>query len=322
MKQILILFLFIFFANSSTFGQYKRAKDSLYLDSVLKVNKKKVIPKLPTHFIDENGKAIREITFNKKCNAAVFECKRFDREKMVIFKVTHRMFFGKLKEKEYNQIRLMLNKESNKTIPKNHNILIHYEASLSGFKERNKFCNLINSNTLEENYKTFNTEALNFGEYPFESLKMFKRYVERHRKDFHDEQKFDKEVAEYAEQQNDCIKKIETKYNTPVVYMVKNNYNYPIKNDYFTWVIDKGIIKNTFLKKHPDTDFILLKPNGEYFVKSDFLPDFVLSKLLKSDDWEKQKSNWTKSINTGDSKGYGIVNDMTKEYEYYTSNCY
>ena len=278
MKQSSILFLFIFLANCSVFSQYKNAKDSLYNDSILKVNKKKVKPKLPSYFIDENGKAIRENTFNQKCNAAVFECKRFDRENMVIFKVYHRMFFGKLKENEYNQVRLILNRDSNKTIPENHNIIIHYEESLSGFKERNEFCNLINSKTLEENYTAYNKDAINNGEYPFESLKMFKRYTEGHQRDFHDEQKFDKEVAEYAEQQNDCIKKIEIKYKTPVIYMVKDNYNYPIKNNYFTWVIDKGTIKNTFLKKHPETDFILLKSNGEYFIKSDFLPDFVLSK--------------------------------------------
>lgn len=322
MKQVSTLFLFIFLANISIFSQYKSVKDSLYLDSILKTSKKKVKPRIPIHYLDENGVAIREIAFNQKCNAAVFYCKRFDREKMIVFKVYHRMFFGKLNKTESNQIRLFLNRDSNKTIPEDHTILIHYEESLSGFKERNEFCNLVNDQSLEENFTAFNKEAMASGDYPFESLKMFKRHVEFHRKDFHDEQKFNKEVAEYAEQQNDCVKKIETKYKTPVLYMVKDNYNYPIKNDYFTWVIDKGAIKNTFLKKHPDTDFILLKPNGEYFTKSDFLPDFVLKKLLKNSDWEKEKSDWSRSIETNRVAGYGIVNEITKEYEFYTSSCY
>lgn len=315
-------FIFFSFLSSTfiSFAQTEIKKDSVKVDAVSQ--KAKPIPKIPTYYLDENSIAISEKTFNEKCNAAVFYCKQYDRDNMVIFKVYHQMLFGKLKPQEYDQLRIYLNRKSTKKIPENHKILIHYEESLVGFKESNEHCNLVNSKSLKDNYEAFNLEAALNGEYPFESIKRFQKYVRNHRLEFHDEEKFNEEIASYANQQNNCIKKIETKYQTPVFYVVNNNYNYPIKNEHFTWVVDGGAIKNTFVKSNPDTNFILIKPNGEYFIKNDFLPDYVLNKLLKNEDWSQYILEWKESIRTNYSIGYGIVNDMTREYEYYTSSCY
>lgn len=337
MKHIILFITFIFFSDFTLFCQETAVndsidndsvtkntaiKDTISQDSIKKVVKKKRPPKKPIYFLDENGVAIKELTFNQKCNAAVFYCKKYNKENMTIFKVYHQMYFGKLTTKEYDQMRIYLNQKSPKSIPENHNVLIHYEQVLSGFNERNEFCNLVNSKSLEENFETFNLEAKRNRDYPFESLKSFKRYVDNHKSEFHDEEKFYREVAEYADEQNNCIKKIETKFQTPVFYVVNENYNYPIKNKHFTWVVDSGAIKSAFLKKHPDANFILIKPDGEYFIKTDFLPDSVLSKLLKNKNWQPYQGDWLKSIKTNFSEGYGIVNSMTKEYEFYTSSCY
>lgn len=337
MKHTFPLIILIFFAISTLFCQKPVVKDSISKDSIFKNTiikdtisndsikksvKKEKVKRTPIYYLDENGTAIREALFNQKCNAAVFYCKMHEKKDMIIYKVYYQMYFGKITPVEYNQVRLYLNRKSQKTIPENHNILIHYEQSLSGFVERNEFCNLVNSKTLEENFEAYNLEAELNGEYPFESLKAFKRYVESHYREYHDEEKFNEEVAEYANQQNHCIEKIETKYQTPVFYVVKDNFNYPIKNKHFTWVVDSGTIQSAFLKKHPDANFILLKPNGEYFIKSDFMPDTVLNKLLKKPNWQPYISEWKKSIKNNYSEGYGIVNAMTKEYEFYTASCY
>ena len=322
MKQTTLIYILLFSLSPLLFGQTEIKKDSIQKDSVQHKIKKDSIPKIKTVFIDENSLYITKREFNEKCNAAVFQCKRFELENIIAYRVYYRMYFGKLKPEEYNQLRLYLNKKSNKTIPENHKILIHYEESLVGFKESNEHCNLINAKSLKDNYEAFNLEAELNGDYPFESIKEFQRYVRIHRLEFHDEAKFNEEVANYATQQNNCIKKVETKYLTPVFYVVYDNYNYPIKNKHFNWVVDKGTIKSAFIKKLPDADFILVKPNGEYFIKSDFMPDFVLKKLLKHENWEQFKQDCKKSIKTNSSTGYGIVHDMTREHEFYTSNCY
>ena len=320
MKQTTIIPLLFLLICFSLFGQIEVKKDTIA--KTIKKDSIATTPKIRTFYLDENSVAISEEEFNLKCMASVFYCREFNRTDSTIFKVYHQMYFGKLTSNEYNQLRIYLNRKSIKKTPENHKILIHYEESLVGFKESNENCNLVNSKSLKENYEAFNLEAELNDEYPFESIKNFQRYVRIHRLEFHDEEKFNNDVADYAKQQNSCIKKIETKYQTPVYYVVNDNYNYPIKNDHFTWIIDGGAIKNTFVKNHPDTDFILIKPNGEYFIKSGFMPNSVLNKLLKHENWEQFKNDWTKSIQRNYSSGYGIVRDMTREYEYYTSSCF
>ena len=338
MKHISSFLLLIIFSNLSVFCQETIVKDSIIKDritkntivkdsikndSVIKSVKKKKVTRTPIYYIDENGSAINEFVFNQKCNAAVFYCKVHEKKDMIIYKVYYQMYFGKITPVEYNEIRLYLNRKSNKTIPENHKILIHYEQTLSGFKERHEFCDLVNSKTLEENFEAYNLEAELHGEYPFKSLKAFNRHVQSHKREYHNEDKFNSEVAEYADKQNKCLEKIETKYKTPVFYVVNDNFNYPIKNKYFTWVVDDvSTIQSAFLKKHPDINFILLKPDGEYFIKTDFMPETVLNKLLKKSNWESQKNEWLKSIKTNKTEGYGIVNSMTKEYEFYNASCY
>lgn len=322
MKRINITLTLIFIGSQLLFSQVSTVNDSIKKDTVISKIKKDTIPKKRTFFLDENSLGITEKTFNDKCGAAVFYCKRFDKDNMIVFKVYERMLFGKLSKKEYNQLRIYLNRKSIKQTPENHQILIHYEEQLIGFKESNENCNLVNDKSLKENYEVFNKQALANNEYPFESIKNFQRFVRSHRLEFHNEEKFNQEIATYAKQQNNCIKKVETKFQTPVYYVVNDNYNYPIKNEYFNWVVDGGAIKSTFIKKHPDTDLIIIRPNGEYFIKSDVIPDFVLNKILKSENWFKFISDWKNSKIINHPYGVGIVEAITKPYEFYNSNCY
>lgn len=320
-KPILYALLFSCF-NTLVFAQVKVKTDSITNDST-KVAKKVIVkPVLPKVFLNEKSEAISEIEFNVKCGSASFYCKQFEKPDMTVFKVYYKMFFGKLKPKEYEQVRIYLNNRSNKKVPENHKILIHYEESLYGFDERNEHCNLVNSFTLQENFEAYNNEAKRTGDYEFTSIPEFHKYVRIHEKEYHDKAKFDREVEEYADQQNACIKKIEKKHQTPVFYIVSENFNYPIKNKYFSWVVDTGVIRSGFLKNHPDADFVLIKPNGEFFVKTGEMPDFVLNKLLKKEDWLPLQKEWFSSMNTNDPVGFGIVKDMTQEYEFFTPSCY
>ncbi|OIQ36917.1 MAG: hypothetical protein BM563_09675 [Bacteroidetes bacterium MedPE-SWsnd-G1] len=321
-KHTLLALAFFLSGYIVSFGQTTSKKDSIAKDSSVVQVKKTTKPKKRSFYLDEKSKGITEKIFNTKCSAAVFYCKRFDREDMIIFKVYERISFGKITPKEYNQLRIYLNRKSIKQTPENHKILIHYENQLVGFKESVENCNLYNGKSLKENFDSFNKQAKANGEYPFESIKEFQRYVRNHRLEFHDEEKYNQEVATYAKQQNNCIKRIETKFETPVYYMVGDNFNYPIKNEYFTWVVDQKVVKNTFMKANPDADLIVIKPNGEYFIKSDFLPDFVLNKLLKKENWKQYKSEWVSSKLTQHPFGVGIVEDIVRPYEFYTSNCY
>ena len=322
MKQTIPYFLFFFCMNSVILAQVQVKIDSVANDSTKVVKEIKKKPALPKVFLNEKSEVISEIEFNVKCGSAAFYCKQFDKPDISVLKVYHKMFFGKLKPKEYNQVRIYLNSRSNKKVPKKHKILMHYEESLFGFDERNENCNLVNSYTLEENYEAYNIEAERLGEYAFATIQNFQKYVRNHEREFHDEEKFNREIEDSADQQNDCVKKIERKHNTPVFYVVSQNFNYPIKNNYFNWVIDTGVIRSGFLKNQPDADFILLKPNGEYFIKTGALPDFVLNKLLKKEDWLPFQKEWFSSMNTNDPVGYGIVRDMTQEYEFFTPSCY
>ncbi|WP_156772367.1 hypothetical protein [Urechidicola croceus] len=300
---------------------YKRILPYLFFISTFILYGQNKIEK-DTVYYDENKIEISKDKFIDKCNAAVFYCKQFDIDNYIVYKVYHRMYFGKLTPQEYNQIRMYLNQQSIKNTPKNHSILIHYEENLAGFKESNEYCNLINSYSLEENYNYFNLNAKKNNEEPIKSIKAFKQIVEWHRKEFHNLKKFNKDVANYAKQQNKCIRKVELRFKTPVYYAIYNNNNYPLKNDYFTWLEVNSIIKTTFTKNHPDIDLIILKPNGEYFIKNDFLPNSVLFKLLKEKDWTKFKNDWNQSIKTNYNLGYGIIFDTTKDYDYYIPSCY
>ena len=320
-RKALYILLFFWF-NNFVYSQVQVKIDSISTDSTKVVKVVKTKPALPKVYLNEKSEVITEFEFNIKCGAAVYYCKQHDKPDMIVFKVYPKIFFGKLNPKEYNQVRIYLNNRSNKQIPENHKILIHYEESLFGFEERNEHCNLVNSFTLQENFEAFNLEAENQGEYEFASIQLFQKYVKDHKREFHDKEKFEREINEYANQQNACVKKIERKYQTPVFYVVSDNFNYPIKNNFFTWVIDSGVIRSGFLKNHPDADFILLKPNGEYFLKSGEMPDFVLNKLLKKEDWIPFQKEWFSSMNMNDPVGFGIVKEMTQDYEFFTPSCY
>ena len=216
MKHTLLVTAFFLGGFIFSYGQTTTKKDSILKDSTVVKVKKATKPKKRSFFLDEKSQGITEKVFNDKCGAAVYYCKRFDKEDMIVFKVYERMSIGKITPKEYNQLRIYLNRKSIKQTPEDHKILIHYEEQLVGFKESNENCNLVNDKSLKENFDTFNKQAIANGDFAFESIKDFQRYVRSHRLEYHDEEKYNQEVSTYAKQQNNCIKKIETKFQTPV----------------------------------------------------------------------------------------------------------
>ncbi len=239
------------------------------------------------YYLDENMKEITPHFYLEKCSSRVLKCLDFKTGKEIIHKVVFRFKFGSVKKIGYKQIKALLSKTSNKAISLNAIIMITYRDSLYDFKAR------------ERNYKKHILKHDSVKHGPF-SLR-----------------KFDYSRKKWIKRQQKCVKRYK-KLNAETFYIYKYDYGSIKTYPNLHWIKDRGMFKNTFFKIMYNSNFVVIKPNGEYFISGGHLQDKLLKKLVKNSDWTPFKKDWQNSYQSLHREGYGV---FEKEH-YHKPHCF
>jgi hypothetical protein len=245
-------------------------------------------------FLNEKSEIISKSLFKRKCNSAIFDCKTYLNGDIIENILSYKFHFGKISLDEVKTIYTYFKSLSKKNIIPNKNLLFHHSKTLLGYKEMLKIRSAAFKRTLDnpENRRVFINEKNkkpNIQEY---TNKIYLSRLNFSRK-----------------KHSKYIKNVERNYNTSVINIYHKNKGQPIKNKYFTWIQDST---NTFLNKN-HVNIMILKPNGEYFIKynSHFNKENIY-KLLSEEDWSIFFNDWKKSIENNSIKGIGIIGVLTK----------
>lgn len=87
-------FFFLIFISHTLYSQNKTAKDTMY--------------------IDEKLVEIAKELYLQKSNAAVFHAQNYEADDFIIYKILYKFNFGKITQKEYQQIKLLLENKSSR----------------------------------------------------------------------------------------------------------------------------------------------------------------------------------------------------------------
>ena len=272
MNKLFYSTILFFGLSLSLFSQIKTAKDTLYLD--------------------ENNVKISKSTFNKKIESAVFFSRTYDIKDVVFKKVSYQYYFGKITPKIREELQVIINSKTNRKIKHNENILIHYFDTLQGYEFQKKRHKSYFKNT-KGTHILINNDTIN----PFKNKILTRK-------------KYKKSQHEYQRKLAKCSLKLEKRENTKVIEMYNIDKGYPLELEKLTWMKDPGVFKENFFINIYENNLLIIKPNGDFFMKKYCIEDDDLFHLLKTDDWSQFKMDWEESIKTNSSTGYGIVKSL------------
>jgi len=240
--------------------------------------------------LDENMKLIDSVQFKKKCKSQILKCFSYTADSLFLKKVLYKYRFGKLSKEENSQLRKIFIQNTNKQIKQNANIIINFRDTLYNFITRKKAYDVHIKNHDSVHHISLTTK------------------------------KFNSQRKRWIKSQKKCSKKVLNKFNTSVFYVYK--YDTGSIKDYpdLNWIKDRGIFKTKFFNIQYNYKYVLLKPNGDYFLCGGHLSDKDLKLLLKKNDWSTFKNDWEKSYDSKSKKGVGFF--KIKSHQYNEKHCY
>lgn len=230
-------------------------------------------------YIDENMNRIDSIQYINKCKIYILKCLKYKTDSLDINKVLYNFSFGRITPTEYKQVKKLLVQNADTLINSNTVILINYRDSLYNF---------------EANKKNYDIHVLNHDS--IRHKKLTPKNFETNRKN-------------WIKKQNKCIKKLAKNYNTKTFYVYKYDFGTHKDDEALSWIKDRGIFKNLFFKIQYNYNYLIIKPDGEYFLSGNHLSDLNLKSLLKNSDWSKVKLDFQNSYISNSIDGIGIFSE-------------
>ncbi|MCB0463955.1 MAG: hypothetical protein R2816_07880 [Flavobacteriaceae bacterium] len=251
-------------------------------------------------FVDENMQEIDSISFYKKCDARVFKCLTYNTDSLIVNKVHNRFKFGKVSTEEYNQVRLLLMKKGNFIIDKKEILVIEkidtiggsYSSYLNHMRKYHKKDSNKNTDSTNSSSNGIKVYLNNKQVKPTPKIKSKKSY--------------NRSYKAHMKIPAKCKKKFEKKFSTSVFTMYKHNTHENELPKTLDLINHSEIIENTFFNQIDSAHFVILKPDGEYFISSVLFKDSYLLGFFKNDNWEKHKKDLELSKNQNIKSGSGI----------------
>ena len=240
-------------------------------------------------YLDENIIEIDSIEFQKKCKIYILKCLTYKTDSVEVNKVLYNFKFGKLSPIEYQQIKKALIQKSKKHIDDDAVLLVNYRDSLFDFEIRKKKYNIHIQEHKGINHQKFTLET------------------------------FDKSRKKWISKQQKCSSKIDKKFNTATFYVYNFDYGSIEPYPNLGWIKDRGFFKNIFFQIYRNYRYLVLKPDGEYFLCGSHFSDSNLKYLLKNKDWTKIKSDFKKSYVSESPFGIGR---FKKKYYNQLEHCF
>lgn len=251
-------------------------------------------------YLDENLKEINTSSYSKKCKQITKKCLEYKTDSLTINKVLNKFYFNKLNSTEYEQIRLLINKDSKTLISSGEIIIIKYYDSLLSYE------------TLYNRHVKHTQIILNDTSF---SMSEKRRKIHDY-----DKSKFKKNKSKWLKKQNKCVEKYEKKLPIKINYLYKAEENVVNNYDGFNWIKDNGIFKNNFFKIIYNYNLVIIKPDGEYFLKGGHLTDKLIEKLIKNHDWSKFKNDLKQSEEKNIINGYGLFKKILPNH--HSKHCF
>lgn len=254
----------------------------------------------PNQYIDENLVKIDSTTYFLKCKQITNKCLNYKTDSLKIFKVLNKFNFKKLDHQDYEQIRLLLNRDSKKHIDSGEIIVIKYYDSLL-------------------NYKTLHNKHIKHTQTVLKDSSLSLNDKRRKTHDY-SEVEFKKKRSKWLKKQNKCIEKYEKEFPIKVNYLYKTEEN--VVDDYngFNWIKDNGTFKNKFFKIVYNYNLVIIKPDGEYYLNGGHTSDKKIEKLLETPNWETFKNDLKLSTNKYVKSGYGLFKKIPSEH--HSKHCF
>ncbi|MCF6279308.1 MAG: hypothetical protein L3J14_03070 [Flavobacteriaceae bacterium] len=253
-----------------------------------------------TIYMDENQIEITKEIYLKKLNNATLYSRNYETKDFIIYKNLYKYYFGSVSSKEYNQIRMLLEKDGNTKIKNGASILIKYVDTLYGFNMLMK-------------RRTAHIKKGHLTNNETDTLKNIKHLLFNYKI-------YLKDIKKYSKKAKKCSEKLYKKRNTSALHVYKYGKGYSF-NENLKWIKDR-VLKKMFFKNMYENNLLIIKPNGDYFMKSGHFSDANLNKLLKEENWNQYKKDWRKSLKINSNKGFGIIEKFSFQNHYHTSHCY
>jgi hypothetical protein len=251
-------------------------------------------------YLDEVLKPIDSTLHSKKCRSFFFACTSYTKDGTLFVVANFNYKIGKLTKEAHSQVLSVIKLQTKQKInTTTDNILIRFADTLFDYKTIKR--------KHEFHLKQYKPDPIliNGKEIVFKE-KVFNK-------------------TEYQKVVNNRNIKIE-KCNK--IYSKKGNLNFFYFYDHSIgdsknlesnlWIKDKGLLKNFFFKKTNAYIFLILKPNGDYFLSDRNVTNRMIRKLLKHKNWEPYIADLKKTYEFKDRNRVGLFR-ITKPY--YTSNC-
>lgn len=242
-------------------------------------------------YLDENQNEITKTDFIKKCEQYIFYCLDYKTDSLQIYKIHERYKFNKTTPETYNNIRLSLSKIRKTDIPKDKTLVINYVDTLWNYQAYLKHYEFVKHNK--------DTSSIRINR---------RRYIHEHSKKSFKEYKKSAKIR--MDRTAKCTKKLERKSNTMVTHIY--NVDLPKKFNYenIEWFKDPGLFKTNYFDMVYKAKFMVIKPNGEYFLSATYYNYDRLIKLLKKDNWNAFKSDLKQSHLDKYQNGFGMFKKL------------
>lgn len=242
-----------------------------------------------TLYFDENKKEISPVEFYRKVSSAVFYSSSYNISDLVINKVSYKYYFGKITSNKRKELQVLLNNKTSQNIKVDENILIQYFDTLQSYKGQKR---LYEKHFIDYHFTIVDNDTIISDHKPL-SLKSYKKTAKK-----------------YQKKLTKCSIKLAKRKNTKVIEMYNIDNGYPFELEKLTWLKDPGVFKENFFINIYENNLLIIKPNGDFFMKKYCVEDNDLFNLLKTDDWSQYVLDWEKSISTNSSVGYGIIKSL------------
>lgn len=241
-------------------------------------------------FIDENMQEIDSKTYFKKCKAYVLGCLEYKTKTLVVNKVYKHHNFGKISETEFQELKTLLGENSNDNINDIQSIVLHFKDSLFGYNELTLRRLLLSK---KESFEELNTN---------EQSKLLRKAksIASGRISSH---------FKHVKNSNVKCKLFLEKNNSVDFYIFNEDVNYIEKfgeNKY--WIKNDSLLEKLFFGKYPQVSYIIIKPNGNYFVSNRYISKSKYLQLIKKNDWSSFEQNLKLSIDKNSTFGIGFFN--------------
>lgn len=204
-------------------------------------------------YIDENMQEIDSTTYFNKCKHIILKCLIYKTNKLKINKVLFKYKFGNTNKKTVKQIRDFAIEQTGRNIDTSQNLLIYFHDTLYSFEAR--------INTL----KYFEQRDSIVVKYTTKKL-------------------FDKHTYQSRKKIRKRETTLQKNYNTALLHFYNFDFD-AAKNPPQPYLIkDTGFIKNTFFEAIYNYGYVILKPDGRYFLSGGNFGKKNLNLLLKNDD--------------------------------------